>query len=403
MLGLPGQAGPHDGDEAPCDGQATEPAPAALLVRQRFLQVIGDGGGLGHQWLAKECRSVTRQSRPRSEAFRLSPPRNFDARQHLDVGTFSSVSWSETQGNRPLFVELRVVTLVLAATAPLWGPERTLARARPRLCKAPESMPRLTERERVERARTGDEEAFGQLVRRHQPRIHRLAAHMLRDRAEAEDVAQETFIRAYRALARFDGRSEPYTWLYRIAVNLSPETRCGPQEVPQDFDPGRRSTPGRHRRRAAILGRSAGGRRAAPALPGAHGGHRQAVGHTAHHAHPRMHRRPLARGSFGHPGSPRGNHRVAGPRGATQAQRIHGRTGLRPRGDVSIHERGQDPATRPRPPGRAPGELAGALDDSGRRGRRGRPCDGEAPVRAVARRATTASPTRLFWVRRCPL
>jgi RNA polymerase sigma-70 factor (ECF subfamily) len=82
-------------------------------------------------------------------------------------------------------------------------------------------MPRLTDRELVERARTGDEEAFGQLVRRHQPRIHRLAAHMLRDRAEAEDVAQETFIRAYRALARFDGRSEPYTWLYRIAVNLS--------------------------------------------------------------------------------------------------------------------------------------------------------------------------------------
>jgi len=47
---------------------------------------------------------------------------------------------------------------------------------------------------------------------------------MLRDRAEAEDVTQETFIRAYQALARFDGRSEPYTWLYRIAVNLSLNT-----------------------------------------------------------------------------------------------------------------------------------------------------------------------------------
>jgi RNA polymerase sigma-70 factor (ECF subfamily) len=44
---------------------------------------------------------------------------------------------------------------------------------------------------------------------------------MLRDHAEAEDVAQETFIRAYRAIARFDGRSEPYTWFYRITVNLS--------------------------------------------------------------------------------------------------------------------------------------------------------------------------------------
>lgn len=44
---------------------------------------------------------------------------------------------------------------------------------------------------------------------------------MLRDRAEAEDVTQEAFVRAYGAIARFDGRSEPYTWLYRIAVNLS--------------------------------------------------------------------------------------------------------------------------------------------------------------------------------------
>ena len=63
-------------------------------------------------------------------------------------------------------------------------------------------MPKLTDRELVDRARQGDAEAFGQLVRRHQQRIHRLAAHLLRDRAEAEDVAQETFIRAYRALAR---------------------------------------------------------------------------------------------------------------------------------------------------------------------------------------------------------
>ena len=82
-------------------------------------------------------------------------------------------------------------------------------------------MAKLTDRDLVDRAREGDQEAFGQLVRRHQPRILRLALHMLRDRAAAEDVAQETFIRAYRALDRFDGRSEPYTWFYRITVNLS--------------------------------------------------------------------------------------------------------------------------------------------------------------------------------------
>jgi RNA polymerase sigma-70 factor, ECF subfamily len=85
----------------------------------------------------------------------------------------------------------------------------------------PHKMSSLSDRDLVDRAREGDEQAFAHLVRRHQQRIQRLAVHMLRDRAEAEDVTQETFIRAYRALARFDGRSEPYTWFYRIAVNLS--------------------------------------------------------------------------------------------------------------------------------------------------------------------------------------
>jgi RNA polymerase sigma-70 factor (ECF subfamily) len=89
---------------------------------------------------------------------------------------------------------------------------------------APPPVPaaaQLTDRDLVDRARAGDTRAFSEIVRRHQRRIHRLALHMLRDRAEAEDVTQETFVRAFNALARFDGRSEPYTWLYRIAVNLS--------------------------------------------------------------------------------------------------------------------------------------------------------------------------------------
>lgn len=78
----------------------------------------------------------------------------------------------------------------------------------------------LSDHELVDRARAGDGPAFGQLMRRHQPRIHRLALHMVRNRSDAEDVTQETFLRAHQALGRFDGRSEPYTWLYRIAVNL---------------------------------------------------------------------------------------------------------------------------------------------------------------------------------------
>lgn len=85
-------------------------------------------------------------------------------------------------------------------------------------------MPPKNDRELVAAAREGDAEAFGTLVRRYQKRIYRLAVHLLRDAAEAEDVTQETFVRAYGALDRFDGRSEPFTWMYRIAVNLSLNT-----------------------------------------------------------------------------------------------------------------------------------------------------------------------------------
>jgi RNA polymerase sigma-70 factor (ECF subfamily) len=76
----------------------------------------------------------------------------------------------------------------------------------------------------VDAARGGDADAFGAIVRRHQRRIYRLTSHLLRSPSEAEDVTQETFVRAYGALNRFDGRSEPFTWIYRIAVNLSLNT-----------------------------------------------------------------------------------------------------------------------------------------------------------------------------------
>jgi RNA polymerase sigma-70 factor (ECF subfamily) len=85
-------------------------------------------------------------------------------------------------------------------------------------------MGKPTDRELVEQARAGNAQAFGTLVQRHQRRIFRLAFHLVRTGAEAEDVTQETFVRAYQALDRFDGRSEPFTWLYRIAVNLSLNT-----------------------------------------------------------------------------------------------------------------------------------------------------------------------------------
>jgi RNA polymerase sigma-70 factor (ECF subfamily) len=73
----------------------------------------------------------------------------------------------------------------------------------------------------LERARSGDRAAFGSLVRLHHARIHRLAVQLTGGRGEADDVAQETFVRAWRAIDRFDGRAELFTWLYRICVNVA--------------------------------------------------------------------------------------------------------------------------------------------------------------------------------------
>lgn len=75
------------------------------------------------------------------------------------------------------------------------------------------------DRELVERARAGERSAFDQLVARYQRRLLRLVWRLLRDQAEAEDVVQETFLKAYRALPRFRGDAAFYTWLYRIALN----------------------------------------------------------------------------------------------------------------------------------------------------------------------------------------
>ena len=82
-------------------------------------------------------------------------------------------------------------------------------------------MAKPTDRELVDQAKGGNSSAFGVLVSRYQRRIFRLSFHLVRSGAEAEDVTQETFVRAYQALDRFDGRSEPFTWLYRNAVNLT--------------------------------------------------------------------------------------------------------------------------------------------------------------------------------------
>ncbi len=73
----------------------------------------------------------------------------------------------------------------------------------------------------VERTVAGDQKAFELLVIKYERRIQRLIGRMVRDVDLVEDIAQETFIRAYRALAQFRGDAQFYTWLYRIAVNTA--------------------------------------------------------------------------------------------------------------------------------------------------------------------------------------
>ena len=73
----------------------------------------------------------------------------------------------------------------------------------------------------VERTLAGDQRAYGLLVLKYQRRIQRLVGRMVRDVDLVEDIAQETFIRAYRALHQFRGDAQFYTWLYRIAVNTA--------------------------------------------------------------------------------------------------------------------------------------------------------------------------------------
>jgi RNA polymerase sigma-70 factor (ECF subfamily) len=80
---------------------------------------------------------------------------------------------------------------------------------------------REVDQQLVERAQRGDKRAFELLVTKYQRKLGRLLSRMVRDPAEVEDVTQEAFIKAYRALPSFRGDSAFYTWLYRIAINTA--------------------------------------------------------------------------------------------------------------------------------------------------------------------------------------
>ena len=125
-------------------------------------------------------------------------------------------------------------------------------------------MPEAPEAELIDSAKRGDRAAFGKLIRLHQRRVYACAIQMLGDRGEAEDAVQETFLRAWRAIDRFDGRAELSTWLYRICINVSLNTLrrrrrvdaadLGDPRVPEPAaDPTQGQTDPRHSAQAAQL------------------------------------------------------------------------------------------------------------------------------------------------------
>jgi RNA polymerase sigma-70 factor (ECF subfamily) len=90
--------------------------------------------------------------------------------------------------------------------------------------------------ELVRRTQRGERGAFDLLVLKYQHKVVKLVARLLRDPTEAEDVAQEAFVKAYRALGSFRGDSAFYTWLYRIAVNTARNAMASRQRRPLDYE-----------------------------------------------------------------------------------------------------------------------------------------------------------------------
>jgi len=100
---------------------------------------------------------------------------------------------------------------------------------------------REVDQQLVERVQRGDKHAFDLLVSKYQRRLGRLISRFVRDPAEAEDVTQDAFLKAYRALPGFRGESAFYTWLYRIGINtaknhLLANKRRPPTSTPMDSE-----------------------------------------------------------------------------------------------------------------------------------------------------------------------
>lgn len=97
-------------------------------------------------------------------------------------------------------------------------------------------MAENTDKELVKRVQKGDQAAFDMLFARYQVKILNLISRYVRDSEEVQDVAQEAFIKAYRALPRFRGDSAFYTWLYRIAINTAKNYLVARSRRPPSMD-----------------------------------------------------------------------------------------------------------------------------------------------------------------------
>jgi RNA polymerase sigma-70 factor (ECF subfamily) len=99
----------------------------------------------------------------------------------------------------------------------------------------PDAAERLEERRMLDRCEAGDERAIRWVLHRYRDRVVRLAAHVLHNPREAEDVAQDAFVKAFRQIGQFRGESGFYAWLYRIVVNLCLDRmrrKCVTAEIP---------------------------------------------------------------------------------------------------------------------------------------------------------------------------
>ena len=117
-------------------------------------------------------------------------------------------------------------------------PAASTERAPRSWCRSASPGPAAADGALVARAQSGDRTAFEQLVRRYADRLYAVVLRFVSDRGEAEEVTQEAFLRAWRGIGRFQGRSEFFTWLYRIGVNEA-KRRAGRA----DADPRRSMEP----------------------------------------------------------------------------------------------------------------------------------------------------------------